>query len=89
MLDLKTVVVILTLNHEEPIRIIRVWRDMASQVKWKWTPILPGYAYRLTVTDQSRSPAQYVGHFWLETDLPQEPELTITVSGTVHAEAGK
>jgi hypothetical protein len=79
----------ITNNHKEPMRITRVWHDMASHVKWKLTPIHPGYAYRLTVTDQSRSPAEYIGHLWLETDLPQEPELTIIVSGTVHAEAGK
>jgi len=79
----------ITNNHKKPMRIIRVWHDMASHVKWKLTPTRPGYAYRLTVTDHSRSPAQYIGHFWLETDLPQEPKLTIIVSGSIHEEAEK
>lgn len=79
----------ITNNHKTPMKIIRVRQDMGSHVKWKLTPVRPGYVYRLMVIDQSKSPGEYTGHFRLETDLPQEPKLTIIVNGMVRGEAGK
>ena len=79
----------ITNNHKTPMKITRVLHDMGSHVKWTLTPVRPGYVYRLTVIDQSKSPGEYTGHFRLETDLPQKREVTIIVNGMVRAEEGK
>lgn len=79
----------ITNNHKTPMKITGVRHDMGSHVKWKLIPVRPGYVYRLTVIDQSKSPGEYTGHFRLETDLPQKREVTIIVNGMVRAEAGK
>lgn len=70
-------------NREKPLKITGVEDDLPGRIRWKLEKIKPGYLYRLTVQDVSRSAGDYTGHLIIKTDNPHKPALVVIINGLV------
>ncbi len=70
-------------NHEKPLKITGIEDDLPGHIQWKLEEIKPGYLYRLTVEDVSRSAGDYTGHLIIRTDNPYKPALVVIINGLI------
>ena len=70
-------------NQEKPLKIKDIEDDLPGHIRWKLEEIKPGYLYRLTVEDISRSAGEYTGHLIIKTDNPYKPALVVIISGLI------
>ncbi len=72
-------------NQEKPLKITGIEDDLPGHIRWKIEEIKPGYLYRLTVEDISRSVGDYTGQLILKTDNPHKPALVVIINGQIEA----
>lgn len=70
-------------NQEKPLKIEDIEDDLPGHIQWKLGEIKPGYLYRLTVEDISRSAGNYTGHLIIKTDNPHKPALVVIINGQI------
>ena len=70
-------------HHEKPLKITGIEDDLPGHIQWKLEEIRPGYLYRLTVEDVSRSAGDYTGHLIIRTDNPYKPALVVIINGLI------
>ncbi len=72
-------------NQEKPLKITGIEDDLPGHIRWKIEEIKPGYLYRLTVEDISRSAGEYTGQLIVKTDNPHKPVLVVIINGQIEA----
>jgi hypothetical protein len=70
-------------NQEKPLKITGIEDDLPGHIRWKLQEIKPGYLYRLSVEDISRSAGDYTGHLIIKTDNPHKPALVVIINGLI------
>jgi hypothetical protein len=70
-------------NQEKPLKITGIEDDLPGHIRWEIKEIKPGYFYRLTVEDISRSAGEYTGHLIIKTDNPYKPALVVIINGLI------
>jgi hypothetical protein len=70
-------------NEEKPLKITGIEDDLSGHIRWKLEEIKPGYLYKISVEDISRSAGDYTGHLIIKTDNPHKPALVVIISGQI------
>lgn len=72
-------------NSEQPLEIKSIRPDdvLKDRIKWRLETVKPGFTYRLDIDAVSGESGEYTGNLVIQTNLPEKPELSITVNGDI------
>jgi hypothetical protein len=83
--DVPTAHVAIINNREQPLEILSIRPDdvLKDRIKWRLERVKPGFTYRLEIDAVPGESGEYTGHLFIQTNLPEKPELSVIVNGDI------